>query len=114
LSLEITPHYNSLLLKQMVQKILREFHRLDILVNNAGITADAFYQKGIRVNAVAPGFIMTEMTAKVPENVLKLMVEKTPLGRLGKPADVAATYLFLASDEAAYITDRSLGSMVVW
>lgn len=66
-------------------------------------------RKGIRVNAVAPGFIMTEMTAKVPENVLKLMVEKTPLGRLGKPADVAATYLFLASDEAAYINGQVIG-----
>ncbi|MCK9905854.1 SDR family oxidoreductase, partial [Frankia sp. Cpl3] len=56
--------------------------------------------KGIRVNAVAPGFIMTGMTEKVPEKVLTAMVEKTPLRRLGQPGDVANAYLFLASDEA--------------
>ncbi|OAT85594.1 3-oxoacyl-ACP reductase FabG [Desulfotomaculum copahuensis] len=60
-------------------------------------------RKGITVNAVAPGFIVTDMTAKVPEKVLDMMKEKTPLGRLGQPRDVANAYLFLASDEAAYI-----------
>ncbi len=60
-------------------------------------------RKGITVNAVAPGFIITDMTAKVPEKVLEMMKEKTPLGRLGQPRDVAYAYLFLASDEAAYI-----------
>ncbi len=59
--------------------------------------------KGIRVNAVAPGFIQTGMTEKVPDKVLATMVEKTPLGRLGKPEDVANAYLFLASDEASFI-----------
>ncbi|MGB9858936.1 MAG: SDR family oxidoreductase, partial [Moorellaceae bacterium] len=66
-------------------------------------------RKGIRVNAVAPGFILTDMTAKVPENILEMMKSKTPLGRLGVPADVAAAYLFLASDEAAYINGQVLG-----
>ncbi|OAT79493.1 3-oxoacyl-ACP reductase FabG [Desulfotomaculum copahuensis] len=60
-------------------------------------------RKGITVNAVAPGFIITDMTAKVPEKVLDMMKEKTPLSRLGQPRDVANAYLFLASDEAAYI-----------
>lgn len=60
-------------------------------------------RKGITVNAVAPGFIVTDMTAKVPEKVLDMMKEKTPLGRLGRPRDVANAYLFLASEEAAYI-----------
>lgn len=66
-------------------------------------------RKGIRVNAVAPGFIMTEMTARVPEKVLELMKERTPLGRLGRPEDVAAAYLFLASDEASFINGQVLG-----
>ncbi|WP_027718920.1 3-oxoacyl-ACP reductase FabG [Desulfovirgula thermocuniculi] len=66
-------------------------------------------RKGIRVNAVAPGFIMTEMTARVPEKILELMKEKTPLGRLGQPRDVAAAYLFLASDEASFINGQVLG-----
>lgn len=65
-------------------------------------------RKGITVNAVAPGFIATEMTARVPEKVLALMREKTPLGRLGQPRDVAYAYLFLASDEAAFINGTVL------
>jgi len=65
-------------------------------------------RKGITVNAVAPGFIVTEMTAKVPEKVLEMMKEKTPLGRLGLPRDVACAYLFLASDEAAYVNGAVL------
>jgi len=57
----------------------------------------------IRVNAVAPGFIATEMVQKMPENVLNDMKAKTPLGRLGDPVDIANTYVWLASDEAAYV-----------
>jgi 3-oxoacyl-[acyl-carrier protein] reductase len=57
----------------------------------------------IRVNAVAPGFILTEMVQKMPENVLADMRSHTPIGRLGDPCDVANTYLWLASDEAAFV-----------
>lgn len=60
-------------------------------------------RKGVRVNAVAPGFIATEMVLTVPEKILDSLREKTPLGRLGEPEDIANAYLFLASDEAAYI-----------
>jgi len=60
-------------------------------------------RKGICVNAVAPGFIRTEMIKSVPEKVLEQMREKVPLGRLGEPCDVANVYLFLASDESNYI-----------
>ena len=60
-------------------------------------------KKGVRVNAVAPGFIKTNMTAKVPEKILNKMEGNVPLGRLGEPIDVAKVYLFLASDEADYI-----------
>jgi 3-oxoacyl-[acyl-carrier protein] reductase len=72
--------------------------------------------KGIRVNAVAPGFIVTDMTAKVPQKVLDLMESKTPLRKLGKPEDIAASYLFLASDDANYINGTVLsvdGGLVV-
>jgi len=65
-------------------------------------------RKGINVNAVAPGFIATEMVAGMPENVIKVMEEKTPLGRLGKPEDIANAYLFLASDEADFINGAIL------
>lgn len=65
-------------------------------------------RKGINVNAVAPGFIVTEMTATVPQKVLDLMQEKTPLGRLGRAEDVARAYLFLASEDASYINGAVL------
>lgn len=65
-------------------------------------------KKGIRVNAVAPGFIETPMTAKVPEKILRMMEEKTPLGRLGKPDDVAYALLYLVSDEANFVNGAVL------
>ena len=58
---------------------------------------------GIRVNAVAPGFILTEMVQKMPENVLADMKSHTPVGRLGEPRDIANAYLWLASDEASFV-----------
>jgi 3-oxoacyl-[acyl-carrier protein] reductase len=71
---------------------------------------------GIRVNAVAPGFIQTNMTAGMPEKVVNMMGEKVPLKRWGQPEDVANAYTFLASDEASYITGAVLnvdGGVVV-
>lgn len=62
----------------------------------------------IRVNAVAPGFISTDMIRQMPEKVLEQMRARIPLGRLGEPRDIADAYLFLASDEAAYITGTVL------
>ena len=59
--------------------------------------------KGITVNAVAPGFIGTEMVRQMPEKILAGMVEHTPVRRLGQPRDVALAYLYLASDEAAFV-----------
>ena len=60
-------------------------------------------KRGVTVNAVAPGFILTEMVKKMPTEVLKSMEDKVPLRRLGQPEEIAAVYAFLASDEAAYI-----------
>ncbi|SHK22685.1 3-oxoacyl-[acyl-carrier-protein] reductase [Anaerobranca californiensis DSM 14826] len=65
-------------------------------------------KKGIRVNAVAPGFIVTPMTAKMPEKVLDMMKEKSPLRTLGYPEDIANAYLYLASDEARFVTGTVL------
>ncbi len=59
---------------------------------------------GIRVNAVAPGFIQTDMIAGMPEKIIKMMGTKVPLKRWGQPEDVANLYCFLASDEASYIS----------
>ena len=60
--------------------------------------------KGIRVNAVAPGVIETDMMRAVPKQVLDPIVEQIPLRRMGQPADIANAFVFLASDEASYIT----------
>lgn len=60
--------------------------------------------KGIRVNAVAPGIIETDMMKAVPKGIIEPMMERIPLKRLGKPEDIANAYVFLASDEASYIT----------
>lgn len=65
-------------------------------------------RKRIRVNAVAPGFIATDMIKTMPEKVMAAIQEKTPLGRMGDPQDIANAYLFLASDEAAFITGAVL------
>ena len=103
-----------------VAATLERFGRIDILINNAGITRDsqlikvkqgevigkmseAEFDSVIAVNAVAPGFIATEMTRAMPEKVLASMVEKTPVGRMGDPKDIANAYLFLSSDEASFV-----------
>jgi 3-oxoacyl-[acyl-carrier protein] reductase len=62
----------------------------------------------IRVNVVAPGFTLTEMVRLMPEKVLDSMRSRTPLGRLGEPVDIANAYVFLASDEASFITGTVL------
>ncbi|MEN9711798.1 MAG: hypothetical protein RLY90_59 [Pseudomonadota bacterium] len=72
--------------------------------------------KGIRVNAVAPGFIATPILNSMPEKVIHDMVDRVPLKRLGKAEDIANVYAFLASDEAAYVNGAVLevsGGMTV-
>jgi 3-oxoacyl-[acyl-carrier protein] reductase len=65
-------------------------------------------KRGITVNAVAPGFIATEMTQRMPEHVLTSMVDHTPVARLGLPEDVAYAYLFLASEQAGFVNGAVL------
>lgn len=72
-------------------------------------------RKGITANAVAPGFIATEMIKKIPDEVLKQIEAKIPIGKMGDPEDIANAYVFLASDEARYINGAVLsvdGGMV--
>ena len=64
--------------------------------------------KGVTVNAVAPGFIATEMTAAMPQQVLEQVIDSIPASAIGEPADVAHAVGFLASDEARYITGQVL------
>ena len=70
--------------------------------------AREYASRGITVNAVAPGFIDTDMTSSLPEAAQKGIIEQTPLGRVGRPNEVAAAVLFLASDEASYVTGQVL------
>ena len=63
---------------------------------------------GIRVNAVAPGFIATEMVKSIPEKILQGMVARTPMQRMGQPEDIANAYLWLASDAASFVSGAVL------
>ncbi|QHJ70996.1 3-oxoacyl-[acyl-carrier-protein] reductase [Planococcus halotolerans] len=79
-------------------------------------TARELASRGITANAVAPGFITTDMTDQLNEDIQKTMMSQIPLGRFGKPEEVAKAALFLASDEASYMTGQTLhldGGMVM-
>ena len=89
--------------------LLGNFGQTNYVASKAGIIgmtrtwARELGKYNIRVNAVAPGFIATDMVRAMPEKVLQAMVAHTPLGRAGTPDDVANTYLWLASDQASFI-----------
>jgi 3-oxoacyl-[acyl-carrier protein] reductase len=68
--------------------------------------AREYASRKVTVNAVAPGFIDTEMTAGLPDEIKEMILQQTPLGRIGTPEEVAAAVLFLCSDEASYITGQ--------
>jgi 3-oxoacyl-[acyl-carrier protein] reductase len=76
------------------------------LIGLTKAAAKELASRNITVNAVAPGFIDTDMTAALPDKVKDAMLGQVPLGRAGRPEDVAATVAFLASDSAAYITGQ--------
>ena len=86
------------------------------LVGMTKVWARELGRYNIRVNAVAPGMVLTEMLLSMPKDALKAFEQRTPLKRLGTPEEVANLYLFLASDEASYISGEVIridGGMVV-
>ena len=102
--------------------IIGNFGQANYAASKAGIialtktTAKELASRGICVNAVAPGFIQTEMTAKLPADIQQKLLTQIPLNRLGKPEDVAKLCLFLASSESDYITGQVIiidGGMVM-
>ena len=124
--------------KQLVEDAAAAFGRLDVLVNNAGVTADSvvglhgnagqanyaasnagliglmksvakeYASRGVTANTVAPGFITTDMTAAMPEAARAAASAAIPMGKPGRPEDVAAAIAFLAGESAGYITGQLL------
>ena len=100
--------------EKVVKQIHADFGSIDVLVNNAGITKDGLMlrmsqelgPKGIRANAVAPGFIETAMTAALSEDIRKDWMKKIPLRRGGQPEDIANVCAFLASDMSSYVSGQ--------
>jgi 3-oxoacyl-[acyl-carrier protein] reductase len=78
------------------------------LIGLTKASARELASRGITVNAVAPGFVLTELTQDLPESLQAQITERTPLGRFGTPEEIAHAVAFLASDEAAYITGQVL------
>ncbi|MBU0529798.1 3-oxoacyl-[acyl-carrier-protein] reductase [bacterium] len=86
------------------------------LIGLTKATAKELASRGITANCIAPGYIETDMTNRLPEKIKNTLVEQIPLGRIGKATDIAATVCFLASDEAGYITGQTFtvdGGMVM-
>jgi 3-oxoacyl-[acyl-carrier protein] reductase len=102
--------------------LMGNFGQANYAASKAGIialtktVAKELASRNINANAVAPGFIQTDMTAKLSEDVKKKMMEAIPLSKLGTPEDVANVCLFLASEESNYITGQTItvdGGMVM-
>jgi 3-oxoacyl-[acyl-carrier protein] reductase len=115
----VSPHmiaqqYGRIINASSVVGLYGNFGQTNYVATKAGVIgmtkvwARELGRKGITVNAVAPGFIATEMVKKMPEKVIKMMEDKTPLSRLGKPEEIANAYAFLASDEASFISGTTL------
>ena len=86
------------------------------LIGLTKATAKELASRGITANCIAPGYIETDMTNRLPEKMKNALIEQIPLGRIGQAIDVAATVCFLASDEAGYITGQTFtvdGGMVM-
>jgi acetoacetyl-CoA reductase len=66
-------------------------------------------KKGITVNAVAPGFVKTAMTERIPKDVMDKIVESIPVGRLADPSEIARAVVFLADEKSSYITGQVMG-----
>jgi len=105
-------HYGKIISISSVVAFIGNAGQVNYSASKAGIVgftktiAKEYATRGIRVNAVAPGFIQTAMTEAIPEKIKKEMMEAIPLGHFGTPEDVANAVIFLASKEADYITGQ--------
>jgi 3-oxoacyl-[acyl-carrier protein] reductase len=110
----IGQHYGRIVSAASVVALHGNFGQTNYVAAKAGVIgmtkvwARELGRYGITANAIAPGFIETEMILSVPEKVRQALVERTPIGRSGQPRDVAHAYLFLASEEAGFITGTVL------
>lgn len=106
--------YGRIVNTSSVVALYGNFGQTNYVATKAGVIgmtktwAKEFGKYGITVNAVAPGFIATDMVKSMPEKVLEMMKGKAPLQRLGEPEDIANAYAFLASDEASFISGTCL------
>jgi len=106
--------YGRIISTSSVVALYGNFGQTNYVATKAGVIgmtktwARELGRKGITCNAIAPGFIATEMVTLMPESVLAAMKDKVPLARLGKPEEIASAFVFLASDEAAYINGATL------
>jgi 3-oxoacyl-[acyl-carrier protein] reductase len=110
----IQQKYGRIINTSSVVGIYGNFGQTNYVASKAGILgmtqvwARELGRYNITVNAVAPGFIETDMTHQMPGKILEMMISRTPLKRLGKPEEIANAFLFLASDEASFITGTTL------
>ncbi|MCB0656519.1 MAG: 3-oxoacyl-ACP reductase FabG [Saprospiraceae bacterium] len=106
--------YGRILNASSVVGLYGNFGQTNYVASKAGVIgmtkvwAREFGRKGVTVNAVAPGFINTEMMETVPQTYLDELKSKTPMARMGEAVDIANAYAFLASDEASFITGTVL------
>ena len=114
--------YGRIINTSSVVGIYGNFGQTNYVATKAGVIgmtkvwARELGRKGITSNAVAPGFIATDMVMAMPDNVIDMMKSKVPMAALGTPEDIANTYCFLASDEAGYINGATIsvdGGMTV-
>jgi 3-oxoacyl-[acyl-carrier protein] reductase len=110
----IAQGYGRIVSASSVVGVYGNFGQTNYVATKAGVIgmtkvwARELGRRGITVNAIAPGFIGTDMVRAMPEQVLSNMVSHTPVGRLGEPEDIAYAYLFLASEEASFINGAVL------
>jgi 3-oxoacyl-[acyl-carrier protein] reductase len=123
----VVPHmirqgYGRIISAASVVALYGNFGQTNYVATKAGVIgmtkvwARELGKRGITANAIAPGFIATDMTRAMPEKVVAAMVDHTPVGRMGEPRDVANAYLFLASEEASFINGAVLsvdGGLVI-
>ncbi|MFQ5652064.1 MAG: 3-oxoacyl-ACP reductase FabG [bacterium] len=115
----VAPHmvekkYGRIVNTSSISGLRGNFGQANYAATKAGIVgmtktlAREFGKHGITVNSVAPGFILTEMTETIPEERRKASIEAIPVKRAGQPEDIAHAYLFLASDEASFVSGHCL------